>query len=206
MESLIQKIENNCQDDTLCLNTSKLKFKVTELVKNEENSLEQCFQIFSNWKENIFIDELYSFEIRILGDFPIAGSRPIKNASLFSHAFNLIPVQKGDKVKFKFCDSWENIHFMNCRKKLFSPKKVFKFIEEMLNIFKKERIDEIDLFDTFLNDDDKTDWEEDYQKILKTGEEVEIYTKETITSLPKNMENLKIKFSIITYENEHLNL
>ena len=63
-----------------------------------------------------------------------------------------------------------------------------------------KQFNDLDLLDYFLNDDYGNNWNDDYDKILQSGEVAEKYTKEFISKLPTYMYDLKPEILIEAYE------
>lgn len=81
--------------------------------------------------------------------------------------------------KFILCDSWEGIHFMNCRKtKILSKNQIIQNITKIMDgtITNEE-------FDNMFNNDDNTNWLEDRQKLEEEGQEANIFSADLILHL-----------------------
>lgn len=100
--------------------------------------------------------------------------------------------------KFILCDSWERIHFMNCRKtKILSKKQI---IQNITNIIDGTIPDEE--FNHMFNDDNNTNWPEDIQKLKVEGEDADIFSVDSMLKSIRNPEyyNRKNSLTIEVYE------
>ena len=195
----IKTLIKNC-DDTLCLITSKPELTKFYEISSKSN-IDDCINTFQEWREefrNTKKTYLFRIEIRIKGKYMV-GSKELKG-NFFTHSFNLINIPSTGNIKFRYCDSWQGIHFINCRDKLFSISKIILYIVMILETAETKQFNDLDLLDYFLNDDDGNNWSDDYEKVLQSGEVAEKYTKEFISKLPTYMYDLKPEILIEAYE------
>ena len=112
MDTRIDYLYNKSKENTLCIETAdcnnannlNFKQKVSNLI--DWNELEDTFT--SNY--------IHTFLITVKADLKLKqtdGTDHVIRINIFNHSFVLLPL--GNDT-FTLCDSWEGIHFMNCRK------------------------------------------------------------------------------------------
>ena len=194
-DTRIKYLYDKSTNNTLCIDTANCS-------KSENLKLIHQITDLTEWGklENTFTTNyIHSFRITITADFKFklanGTERMRKNAKLFNHAFVLLPL--GDD-KFILCDSWERIHFMNCRKtKILSKKQI---IQNITNIIDGTIPDEE--FNHMFNDDNNTNWPEDIQKLKVEGEDADIFSVDSMLKSIRNPEyyNRKNSLTIEVYE------
>jgi head-tail adaptor len=198
-ENILSRIEERC-NETLCLNTAQVNKEIIGEVKNNINDIQSCFATIQKWGEewNNVENVIHTVTISIKGkkDVQVGGKIITLSGHFFTHSMNLIPY----KGNFILCDSWENMHYMNCRRtRTFSYTDIYNFLSTILRSTETGEIDDKDIINNFLNDDTYSNWENDYLRIIEEGEIAIRYDKDTITRMP-DMYNLIPKLTFSTYE------
>lgn len=192
-DTRINYLYDKSTNNTLCIDTANCS-------KSENLKLIDRKTDLTEWDklENTFTTNyIHSFRITITSDFKFKlanGTDRIRKAKLFNHAFVLLPL--GDD-KFILCDSWEGIHFMNCRK----TKILFKdqIIENITKIIDGTITDEE--FNHMFNNDNNTNWSEDIQKLKDEGEYADIFSADSmLKSIQEEYDNRKNSLTIEVYE------
>lgn len=166
--------------DTLCISTS------------ECNSLENVFQTnnINEWKnheEYFSSNYIHSFFISI----PALQTLSLKNGTekkiklnIFHHAFIILPFENDT---FKICDSWEGIHFMNCREKILTSDQIVNYINGIFdgNITNED-------FDYMFNNDNNDNWKDDIEKMEEMGEVSNDFSADELLKNVRKMEKYQI--------------
>mgnify|MGYP005988300333 CR=1 FL=1 len=190
MDTRINYLYDKSKNNTLCIDTANcsksenvnLKHKITNLT--EWDNLEDTFT--SNY--------IHSFLITIKSELKLKlanGTERIIKINIFHHSFVLLPL--GDD-KFILCDSWEGIHFMNCRKtKILSKNQIIQNITKIMDgtITNEE-------FDNMFNNDDNTNWLEDRQKLEEEGQEANIFSADLILKGIRNHDEYNNRNNYLT--------
>jgi hypothetical protein len=193
---IISYIENRC-NETLCLTSAELDKEVLDEVKTV--TLSSAFVLIEDWnkkwKGNRDVIHMFKLSIRGKKDINVGGRTITLPGHYFTHAFNLIEDRNNT---FIFCDSWEHMHYMNCRKRRFTYTELYEFLSTILRSIESGEIENKDIVDTFLNDDKATNWDTHYFDIVSQGYDAVRYSKDNITTLP-DMYDLKLTLTIRTY-------
>jgi len=177
--------------DTLCISTG------------ECNSLENIFETnnINEWKEHeeyFSSNYIHSFIISIPGLKTLILKNGLEkkiNVPIFHHSFIILPY---DNSTFRICDSWEGIHFMNCREKILTSNQIVNYINEIFN----GSITNED-FNYMFNDDYNTNWENDIKRIEEMGEYSTNFSADKLLDGVRKMEqyeNIKKKLVIKVFD------
>ena len=192
-DTRINYLYDKSTNNTLCIDTANCS-------KSENLKLINRITDLTEWDklETFTTNYIHSFRITITADskFKLANGteHTRKKVKLFHHAFVLLPL--GDD-KFILCDSWEGIHFMNCRK----TKILFKdqIIQNITKIIDGTITDEE--FNHMFNNDNNTNWSEDIQKLKDEGEYADIFSADSmLKSIQEEYDNRKNSLTIEVYE------
>jgi len=175
INKLIEFVQNRCSDNTLCLDTCNYD-KCFEKIYEDSNKIKDydgCMKVVNNWRTNSALFEgnnIHSIVIQYTAKENIMNK--MRSVRPFTHGFNLININNDE---FLFCDSWEGIHFMKCRTKIYNYEELYNLLLDILT-----PNNTIDSIDNFFNDDNKSNWDEDINKLNQLGEWSDTYSSEYI--------------------------
>ena len=144
--------------DTLCISTSECNLLDNVFQTNNINQWKEHEEYFSSNYIHSFFISIPAIKILTLKN----GLEKKINMNIFHHAFIVLPFEND---MFKICDSWEGIHFMNCREKILTSEQIVNYINSIFdgNISNEN-------FNYMFNDDNNNNWQDDIQKIEDMGD------------------------------------
>ena len=166
--------------DTLCISTGECNLLENVFQTNNINEWKDHEEYFSSNYIHSFFITIPAFKTLVLKN----GLEKKINFNIFHHAFILLPV---DNNAFKICDSWEGIHFMNCRNKILTSNQIVNNINKIFD----GTISNND-FDYMFNDDDNTNWENDIKRIEEMGEDSTSFSADELLNDARKMETYQI--------------
>lgn len=193
INKLVSFIENRCANNTLCLETCNYSNCFEKIYEdtNQDKTFEQCIEVINNWKNKSELFEninIHSIIIKYTAKQNIMNK--VRKVYPFTHGFNLININNNE---FLFCDSWEAIHFMNCRTKIYNYEEVYNLLVDILTPNPYRDIENID---NFFNDERKTNWNEEINRLKSIGEWTQNYNSTNIINTLLSSEYFDIEKEI----------
>jgi hypothetical protein len=170
INKLVSFIQNRCDNNTLCLETCNYSncFENIYEDSNEIKNYEQCIRVINDWRNKSELFEninIHSIVIKYTAKQNIMNK--VRKVYPFTHGFNLININNNE---FLFCDSWEAIHFMNCRTKTYNYEELYNLLVDILT-----PNNNIENIDNFFNDENKSNWNEEINRLKSIGEWTQNY-------------------------------
>lgn len=192
INKLVSFIQNRCDNNTLCLETCNYTncFEKIYEDSNDIKNYDECIRVINNWRTNTKLFEdtnIHSIVIKYTAKQNIMNK--VRKVYPFIHGFNLININNNE---FLFCDSWEAIHFMKCRTKIYNYEEFYNMLVDILT-----PNNNIENIDNFFNDESKSNWNEEINKLKNIGEWTQPYNSRNILNTLLSNEYFDIEKQII---------
>lgn len=162
---------------------------------NIYNNALDCKRTFDDFLYRIEIGDnqcvVHNFKIKITG----TNSQRLSEI-YFQHEFTIII---GKNKEIMYCDFYPYVHDYSCRKRLFTIEELKRFVHNIFDSVDLGFFPDLEIMNDFLNDDDKTNWTDDYDSFINLGKKAIPYDIDYLISLPE-LEDLISKIKITSYE------
>jgi len=175
-------------DNTLCVDTADCR-------DSNDYTLVYSTPDLNAWREHTEVftsDHIHTITITLSSykEITLPNGKPYRmKIRPFHHSFVLLPL---DNYSFALCDSWEGVHYMNCRRIALTKDGIIQRIESILD----GSITNEDFNELF---DDGNNWVDEIQRLQKNGIDTQTFSADSILQSLRNLDDFTKKVTINVY-------